>query len=816
MSYGSLVPVRERGALRDQDDGSESIQYDEHSEAENSLTAERDEDSEEEDRGADSYPDGYTTPPDRDDGGSDGVWYEEDRGEDQYPKEFDDNAAPSDQDDGDYGPNGARYDENSEEEDSDHDEVEECATSDEDDQDFDPDDPQYDGGDQDFDPDDPQYEGGDQDYEPDDVPYDGGSQDFEPDDNQYEGDQDYDPDDAPYHVDNEDSQWENSNNDTFDGYTTPLDRDGQEGDGALYDEDPGEEFDGHATQLDDDEPEYLRVMQERETDAWPTSLQYKDADWEPRCDATQDRCQSTHDVHTQFTSHPGLMTEHDETSGRHVDAQTCYKRRLVQHADTVRRVPPEPPPSSHSILGPLDVDASFPRREAHPHYEGDLEGGPCGRPDGQAWPVNELVAPWDDNQEPVRVSWNLDSTNREVLQADDRRDKLRALEAGACVGFALLQRTLVSLRQLPDQVELTTHPNVVTVDAYHLRRLLSCPTYGPTLATVSPQSVNPDRPTTFFHHADMWIITHDAHQCNMCDPGLTPLAHALTSIGAILIEAEQQSEAIFLGHLAAECASSCQALRATHAAMDHLRRSYSALGYQPGHANYNIEHLHNEVARCEHENILHPRKVAHRHGSPPSPSCALSRLASFMQEDPVAELFQPTHPLPLRAATTSRPYVPPVDTPSVSSLSLGASGGAGIALAPPTLAAFAPTQVAVPGAMPVDTSGESLVSPNPAAFAPAPFMRPEGSPSFLPALGQRPVPFLAAVSSMHPNASGILDFAADARCSAAIRILSEGRPPWSTALVHRASLLTQRTPITRVTCTFSQLHGVVLWGGTSP
>jgi hypothetical protein len=68
MSYGSVGPVRRREALTNQDNGSESSQYNEDSEAEDSHITEHDEDSEE---------------------------------GDSYPKEFDGNAAPSDEGDQD-------------------------------------------------------------------------------------------------------------------------------------------------------------------------------------------------------------------------------------------------------------------------------------------------------------------------------------------------------------------------------------------------------------------------------------------------------------------------------------------------------------------------------------------------------------------------------------------------------------------------------------------------------------------------------------------------------------------------------------------
>jgi len=89
MSDGGAGPVDGREAPTDQDDSSESGQYDEGSEAEGSHTAEHDEDSEEEN----SYPefDGCTTPSDERDQGddSDGA-----REENSYLEEFGGNAAP--------------------------------------------------------------------------------------------------------------------------------------------------------------------------------------------------------------------------------------------------------------------------------------------------------------------------------------------------------------------------------------------------------------------------------------------------------------------------------------------------------------------------------------------------------------------------------------------------------------------------------------------------------------------------------------------------------------------------------------------------
>jgi hypothetical protein len=140
-----------------------------------------------------------------------------------------------------------------------------------------------------------------------------------------------------------------------------------------------------------------------------------------------------------------------------------------------------------------------------------------------------------------------------------------------------------------------------------------CPTVWSHQGNCTLQSVNPNRPATWLCHASMRVITHDAaHQCNVGDPWFAHFAHASAFHDATLIEAEQQRDATILGRLPADCADSCQALRAAHAAMDDLRRDYDAW--------------------CE-------RNHTPRH--------------------PVAGLLQPSLPLALRAATTPRSSVQP-------------------------------------------------------------------------------------------------------------------------------------------------------------
>ncbi|KAI0286139.1 hypothetical protein BC826DRAFT_1109136 [Russula brevipes] len=293
---------------------------------------------------------------------------------------------------------------------------------------------------------------------------------------------------------------ENSNYDEFDGSAAPSDDDDQDygPDSGRYNEDYEEEnsnsgeFDGDATQSDEDETEFLRVLQESKAEARPTSPQIEDADWETRYDATRDRCQSAQEAHTQYTSNIKLVTEHNGTSGRHVDAHARHDRQSAEYADVGQRVPPAPPP--------------------------------------------------------------LDGTIK---------------------------------------------------------------------AKIPPQSANPDRPADCLHHAGMWVTTHDAHQGNRCDPWLVPFAHALDFGDAISTEAEQQRNATILGRSSAECADSCQALGAAHAAMDNFRRTYDALCHQPGRTDN--DNKHGEHLR---DHGPHRRKAACRHGSSLSPSRALLHPAS--------------------------------------------------------------------------------------------------------------------------------------------------------------------------------------------
>ncbi|KAI0286326.1 hypothetical protein BC826DRAFT_972683 [Russula brevipes] len=353
------------------------------------------------------------------------------------------------------------------------------------------------------------------------------------------------------------------------------------------------------TVSDEDETEFLRAIQESEAVARPSPPRFEDADWESRYDATRDRCQSTQEAHNQYTSNAKPLTGYNEMSGRHVDAHACHERQSAEYADIVQRVPPEPPPlKGHST--PLSDDALSPCREVHPHHEGDLE---CGTPDDMEWHVDEIAAhDWDNNnQELVRVHWNLDSTIK---------------------------------------------------------------------ATELLQSVKPDRPADYLHHADMRVVTHDAHQCNRCDPWLAPFAHASDFGDAISTEAEQQRDATIIGYLSAECADSCQALRAAHA-MDNFRHTYDALCYQPGRTDNDNEC---DESLCDHSHhTLRQRKFACRHGSSPSPSRGLSRLASSPREDPVVGPLLPTHPFTSRAATNPWSSVLPCDAP-----------------VPPTPAVFAP------------------------------------------------------------------------------------------------------------------------------
>ncbi|KAI0278812.1 hypothetical protein BC826DRAFT_632360, partial [Russula brevipes] len=282
-------------------------------------------------------------------------------------------------------------------------------------------------------------------------------------------------------------------------------------------------------------------------------------DWETRYDATRDRCQSAQEAHTQYTSNIKLVTEHNGTSGRHVDAHARHDRQSAEYADVGQRVPPEPPP--------------------------------------------------------------LDGTIK---------------------------------------------------------------------AKIPPQSADPDRPADCLHHAGMRVITHDAHQGNRCDPWLVPSAHASDFGDAIFTEAEQQRNATILGRSSAECADSCQAFRAAHAAMDDFRRTFDALCYQPGRTDTD-----NKCDEYLRDNRPHRRRAACRHGSSPSPSRALLRLASSTREDPVAGPLQPTHPFTLRAVTNpwssvlppaapvdasgNTPFHTPGDAPPASSLTIDDTGDTPVA-----------------------------------------------------------------------------------------------------------------------------------------
>jgi hypothetical protein len=165
---------------------------------------------------------------------------------------------------------------------------------------------------------------------------------------------------------------------------------------------------------------------------------------------------------------------------------------------------------------------------------------------------------------------------------------------------------------------------------------LSCPPHVSTNVTVPPQSVNHNRPVTWLYHASMRVITHDAHQGNMCDPWLTHFAHASAFRDAIPIEAEQQRDAAILDRLPAECADSCQAFRAAHAAMDDLQRDYDALCDQLGRADHDNERLRDHTP---HQGGLPPplrlTLLAARQSHPPrlrsrrNHSCPPGQMNSF-------------------------------------------------------------------------------------------------------------------------------------------------------------------------------------------
>ncbi|KAI0290959.1 hypothetical protein BC826DRAFT_512344 [Russula brevipes] len=103
---------------------------------------------------------------------------------------------------------------------------------------------------------------------------------------------------------------------------------------------------------------------EREADARPASPQFEDADWDSRYDATRDRCQSAQEAHTQHMSTNKLVTEFNETSGRHVDAHARHDRQSAEYADIVQRVPPEPPPLDSTIKAKIPPQSANPNRPA--------------------------------------------------------------------------------------------------------------------------------------------------------------------------------------------------------------------------------------------------------------------------------------------------------------------------------------------------------------------------------------------------------------------------------------------------------------------
>ncbi|KAI0297689.1 hypothetical protein BC826DRAFT_150190 [Russula brevipes] len=180
-------------------------------------------------------------------------------------------------------------------------------------------------------------------------------------------------------------EYEGSNYDEFDGTVVPLDEDGQDygSDGTQYNEDfecensNYDEFDGSAAPSDNDDQDYVLMAVvttrtpkrrtqtvESEAEARPTSPQFEDADWETRYDATRDRCQSAQEAHTQHTSNNKLVTEFNETSGRHVDAHARHDRQSAEYADIVQRVPPEPPPLDGTIKAKIPPQSANPDRPA--------------------------------------------------------------------------------------------------------------------------------------------------------------------------------------------------------------------------------------------------------------------------------------------------------------------------------------------------------------------------------------------------------------------------------------------------------------------
>ncbi|KAI0286130.1 hypothetical protein BC826DRAFT_972825 [Russula brevipes] len=214
----------------------------------------------------------------------------------------------------------------------------------------------------------------------------------------------------------------------------------------------------------------------------------------------------------------------------------------------------------------------------------------------------------------------------------------------------------------------------------------------------------------------MWAVTHNAHQCNRCDPWLAPFAHASDFGDAISTEAEQQRDATIIGHLSAECADLCQALRAAHA-MDNFQRTYDALCYQPGHMDNNNEC--DKSLRDHSHHTLHQCKFTCRHGSSPLPLRGLLHLASSLREDPVVGPLPPTHPFTLHTATNPwssvLPSATPVDTSGNTPLN-----APGDALPASSLTIDDPgdTPVEDVGNMQANAHGDAPVPPTLAAFAP--------------------------------------------------------------------------------------------------
>ncbi|KAI0294135.1 hypothetical protein BC826DRAFT_1104736 [Russula brevipes] len=376
-------------------------------------------------------------------------------------------------------------------------------------------------------------------------------------------------------------------------------------DGAQYDEDfqAGDsyldEYDGCEMPSDEDEPEYLRLMREDDSDDESSPPPLED-----------------------------MPMDESEAEGSHSEAEDSD---TAEHDED----PDEENSEFDGSVVPLDEDGQDYGSDGA-QYDEDFECENLNYDefDGSAAPSDEDDQDYgSDGGRHGQDSEEGNSTRGEfdgyATQPDEDEPEY----------LWVIQKSEADARPTSPQLE---GGSVVDITCHHQKPWSSCLPYGTIKATVLPQSANPDRPADCLHHAGMRVITHNAHQCNMCDPWITHTDQAAASLGrlpdsaeidalcrdrngwrrqyslkcdqlwdmqevnarlrvdlapprdATLIEAEQQRDATILGRPSAECADSCQALRAAYAAMDDLRRNYNALCYQPGHPDVDNERL------CDH------------------------------------------------------------------------------------------------------------------------------------------------------------------------------------------------------------------------